>query len=397
MFIPTNLDVADGVRDHFAAFYAALFDDTASKNPGAVVTEYAWQATSCDPCPGPSLRPDELMLLGGDVMTGSGSGAGSGSAADTTPHEAKLTTGTPTGDLGALTSEEVERVLRARYGLYRACYQKELNRSPKLAGKVVVQLAIDGSTGQVTSSSASGLGNANVETCIARNVKSLRFPVKGGSMKVSFPIELALGPAIPTGRYGRYYPNLDLVLTRLHVRYGKDITNDLTFRKADAVVGGRESYEGGKLEQGAMPSRMNTFQARYAIRHEWTGPIACEHPRRGLWGGPPSGGGGRQAIAAQQTAFAPRGQLQLASAIVTHDLGSAASAAPAAPSHERFDEPYPAGQGPPKSSGGGCGCETGGGGGGALGMLAILGAMAVTARGRTRSLRARRGAAARRR
>ena len=50
--IPTNLDVKDAVRDKFGEFYAALFDRTVEKNPGAVVTEYAWQATNCDPCPG---------------------------------------------------------------------------------------------------------------------------------------------------------------------------------------------------------------------------------------------------------------------------------------------------------------------------------------------------------
>ncbi len=68
--IPTNIDVADAVKTKFGAFYAALFDRTIEKNPGAVVTEYAWQATGCDPCPGPTLQPDELATLGGDVLGG---------------------------------------------------------------------------------------------------------------------------------------------------------------------------------------------------------------------------------------------------------------------------------------------------------------------------------------
>src|SRR5262245_27683586 len=49
--IPTNLDVDNSVRDRFGGFYASLFDRTLEKNPGAVVTEYAWQASTCDPCP----------------------------------------------------------------------------------------------------------------------------------------------------------------------------------------------------------------------------------------------------------------------------------------------------------------------------------------------------------
>ena len=65
--IPTNLDVNDNVRERFAEFYATLFDATLAQNPGAVVTEYAWQAIGCDPCPGPMLQPQDLMTLGADV------------------------------------------------------------------------------------------------------------------------------------------------------------------------------------------------------------------------------------------------------------------------------------------------------------------------------------------
>jgi hypothetical protein len=69
--IPTNIDVAEAARDQFGAFYAALFDRTLQKKPGAVVTEYAWDAGSCDPCPSPPLEPSELASLGADVIAGS--------------------------------------------------------------------------------------------------------------------------------------------------------------------------------------------------------------------------------------------------------------------------------------------------------------------------------------
>ena len=46
-FIPTNLEVADGVRDNFPAFFAELFDATVEKmGRKVVVTEYAWQTTA---------------------------------------------------------------------------------------------------------------------------------------------------------------------------------------------------------------------------------------------------------------------------------------------------------------------------------------------------------------
>jgi hypothetical protein len=68
VFIPTNLEVVDEVRKAFPAFYAELFDATIEKrNRRVVVTEYAWQTTSCDPCPTPPLQPSDLATLGADV------------------------------------------------------------------------------------------------------------------------------------------------------------------------------------------------------------------------------------------------------------------------------------------------------------------------------------------
>jgi len=72
-FIPTNLEVADGVRNSFPAFFAELFDATVEKmGRKVVVTEYAWQTTGCDPCPTPPLSADDLATLGLDVLEGIG-------------------------------------------------------------------------------------------------------------------------------------------------------------------------------------------------------------------------------------------------------------------------------------------------------------------------------------
>jgi hypothetical protein len=75
------------------------------------------------------------------------------------------------------------------------------------------------------------------------------------------------------------------VVTRLHARYAKDtLGDDLHFRPAPPITGGREG-----LEQGAKPDSTNNFQARYVIRHKWPGAVACQTPRFGAWGGPPDG------------------------------------------------------------------------------------------------------------
>ena len=66
--IPTNITVRDSVRSRFAEFYAALFDETLRHTPRAVVTEYAWDSSTCDPCPGPTLTPEDLATLGADVI-----------------------------------------------------------------------------------------------------------------------------------------------------------------------------------------------------------------------------------------------------------------------------------------------------------------------------------------
>jgi MYXO-CTERM domain-containing protein len=267
--IPTNIDVTESVKDKFAAFYTALFDRTVEKNPGAIVTEYAWQASSCDPCPGPTLGQGEFLTLGADVLE---------------------------------------------------------------------------------------------------------------------------GPRDKPAAYSGY----DLVLTRLHARYGKTISDDLRFREAAPIVGGREVMQNGEggLEEGARPASQNNFQGRYAIRHPWTGPIRCEHPQRGVWGGPPA------EIASQPgfqpsgikpavgLAFAARGQIQLAR-VVRRDipeLGIAigASAAPPPPG-----PPPPAGSGGsagpserPAKGRSGCGCTTAGASGADLAAMALVALGLVRARRR---------------
>jgi hypothetical protein len=184
--IPTNFDVKDGVKSRFGEFYAALFDKTAQRNPGAVITEYSWAATPggmCDPCPPEStlVTPADLALLGGDVV----------------------------------------------------------------------------------------------------------------------------GGAIARGSF---------VLTRMHARYGKaDMKDDLRFREASPIVGGREFRNAnGKLEYGSSSSSVNNFQARYAMRHWWTGPMTCKNPRRGIWGGPWNyEAQSDDMIMARKIAFVPRGKVSL--------------------------------------------------------------------------------------
>jgi hypothetical protein len=137
----------------------------------------------------------------------------------------------------------------------------------------------------------------------------------------------------PWGGGGYYGSFSGAILTRLHARYDSTtLSDDIFFSAAEPVVGGREFVvdDKGNLEKGAVPSPSgNNFQARYAIRHPWTGPIKCQNPRRGIWGGPPAGVAGSTApTAATGLASVPRGTVQYASYVKRGSLDFQVSAAP---------------------------------------------------------------------
>jgi len=102
--------------------------------------------------------------------------------------------GSPGGDVGGYTPEEIDHVVRTKSVLYKACYQKELNHTPGIGGKMVVRFTINGDTGRVTAASGGGLGNAEVESCVVRNIRGLQFPVKSGSTaNITYPFVFSQG------------------------------------------------------------------------------------------------------------------------------------------------------------------------------------------------------------
>jgi hypothetical protein len=294
--IPTNLDVVDEARTRFGEFYAALFDRTVEKNPKAVVTEYSWDAGTCDPCPTPALNYGELLTLGLDVLD------------------------TP---------------------------------MPKPAPKA--QAKPDKKKGPV-----SGKKGDAVDDLLAKpSVAPRRMPPR---------------PRPPFQNF---------VLTRLHARYdASSMTEDLVFREAGPIAGGREvrNAQGG-LENGSITAPRNNFQARYSIRHPWTGPIKCDNPVRGRWGGPPAGQAAEKPRPALDLAFAPRGKTQLASMVkqeipeigVKPAAGSSGDVPPA-------KEPAASDTEPKKKKEEKKGCSAAGGGGAWLLLLDLFALIAVRRR-----------------
>ena len=424
--IPTNLDVSDKARGDFPSFYAALFDRTLEKNPGAIVTEYVWPSSSCDPCPGGvgGLSNVDLVTLGADVLPSTVTGpVNSGIGAATLRMGA-------VDVKGKLPPEVVSRIVRQNMGRYRLCYENALRNNPTLAGKIVTKVEI-GPTGAVTSAKSEGsdLPDKGAEQCVVRGFQQLSFPEPGDNTKVTATIPITFTPpggASPPpsglgggGRIGRVGISSvgSFVLTRLHARYTKNaLGSDLVFKEAPPIVGGREFRNGpnAPLETGATPSTVSSFQARYAIRHEWKGAIECKEPRRGVWGAPwPDAGApsAPPAAVARKLAYVPRGNVNLASfvtggipelggAAVTSDLSNAGREAGAldpnadasASDAGTGDASTPDGGDGPSPSKSRCGCRVVGArfeSSSVTTTLVLLGASAVVAR-RTRRLRRRR-------
>ncbi len=354
--IPTNLDVNEATKSNFGSFYASLFDRTLEKHPNAVVTEYAWQATSCDPCPGAvqGMSGNDLASLGADVLPSvhvTASFPRSSGASSPSLRQAPVTV------TGKLPPEVIQRIVRQNFGRYRLCYENGLRSNPNLQGRVAVKLDIDDQgavTGPVADPSTD-LPDPSVVACIVRGFGNLSFPQPEDKKKVSvvYPIIFSPGsapiPPLPSARPGAPPPpppvvNVSstrgpLTLTRLHARYGKDtLGSDLVFRVADHIAGGREQLTGAdnKLEHGAVKSPMSNFQARYAIRHKWPGKIACKEPVRGVWGGPWPGTPKTPPLTATKLAYQKRGNLASFTSATSDELdimlvSSPAVAPPPAP------------------------------------------------------------------
>jgi hypothetical protein len=103
--------------------------------------------------------------------------------------------GEMSGDAGGYTEDEINRVVRARKGVFRACYQKELNHAPGIGGKIVVKFKIgpDGMVQRATATGSSTLKNAAVQGCVTSNVMRLRFPPKGAIANVTYPFLFSPG------------------------------------------------------------------------------------------------------------------------------------------------------------------------------------------------------------
>lgn len=102
----------------------------------------------------------------------------------------KFTIPAPVVEGGELHKDIVRRYVRRKEAHLTYCYEKELLTSPKLGGTVRATFLINDG-GHVSGTTATGLGNAAVEACIANVLSSIEFPrPQGGSVRVTYTFEL---------------------------------------------------------------------------------------------------------------------------------------------------------------------------------------------------------------
>ncbi len=96
--------------------------------------------------------------------------------------------------MGSLDKELIRKVIHANRGQIRFCYESQLNRFPKLNGKVAVKFIIS-PTGSVSTSSVAQttVNNAELEACVAGRVRTWTFPKPkgGGVVIVTYPFIFA--------------------------------------------------------------------------------------------------------------------------------------------------------------------------------------------------------------
>jgi TonB family protein len=92
--------------------------------------------------------------------------------------------------MGSLDKELIRQVIHRNRNQIRYCYESQLQRYPKLNGKVAVKFVISASGAVASSSVAQATtNNAELETCVAGRVRTWMFPKPkgGGVVIVTYP------------------------------------------------------------------------------------------------------------------------------------------------------------------------------------------------------------------
>ncbi|MFB6350331.1 MAG: DUF2330 domain-containing protein [Bradymonadaceae bacterium] len=283
--IPTNLVVGEPVKHHFPTFYDRLYTRTADQHEDAVITEYAWRAGQCDPCPVEPMSRSDFRTLGGDVIHEVGE---SSDASQLLPEKVEISSSAVDADV------IVEKLDQLRPNATN-CVRSAARTRGIEKGNLVVEFQI-GPSGRIRSISIERDDFGGAGQCLGSLLFRYNFASAIGmstrsvvTVKKTYRYE-GLGRGGRRARRNRRGPH-GWTITRMHYRYGKDGGGrDLVFQEAPPIYGGRGTPRGLPGENFRIPSGRrggtdrNQFQGRYMILHEWTGEFDCSNPDRGQWG-----------------------------------------------------------------------------------------------------------------
>ncbi|RLB64329.1 MAG: hypothetical protein DRI90_04805 [Deltaproteobacteria bacterium] len=134
--------------------------------------------------------------LGSVGVIGRGSGAGFGRRGGRLGGPGKKL---PRVRLGAATAgsgldqDIIRRIVRARFGAMRLCYEQRLTKDPKLEGKMVVDVVIAGDGTVASVKAVESTGDSQLDTCVVKAFKAMTFPKPkgGGVVKLKYPIRFS--------------------------------------------------------------------------------------------------------------------------------------------------------------------------------------------------------------
>lgn len=132
---------------------------------------------------------------GGVTGSGYGVGGGRGGMRGRTSDVPTVSIGQPDAQ-GDLDKAIIRRYIKRNIQKLQYCYEKELLQTPTLKGTVTAAFTI-GIDGLVSSSTASGIGSTDVETCIAAVIKGIEFPKPKGNGPVTVKYPFKFQPADP--------------------------------------------------------------------------------------------------------------------------------------------------------------------------------------------------------
>ena len=95
---------------------------------------------------------------------------------------------------GTLSKEIIQRVVRRHRSEIKSCYERQLQKNPKLAGTVTVKFIIAGTGSVMTAMIASSdMNDATMESCMTRKIRAWSFPEPqgGGIVNVTYPFKFS--------------------------------------------------------------------------------------------------------------------------------------------------------------------------------------------------------------